>query len=224
MKRCVMARFCATDSDSRARTAAWRWLLVAALAAGCLLGAVSPASAQGLDGVSFYDSNVQITDVQCQVDGTSTFNYRASGEASAYGTFTETGSVVIAPQVEQFGGPFPDAPWVKLTADFSITSNGIEVVTGTKKLKATTYNFPYNEAVCAEFPNPTAPDVTSGYAWGGTSDRLEYTARFTKDTGTKCKDSGQSYLTFADFNYVWSGAPQVGRIFFELFTSTSFKC
>jgi hypothetical protein len=228
--------------DGRFRIKAWRSALVAASCAGCLFGfVVAPASAQqeSLNGVAFNDPNVQISNVQCQIDGRSTFDFRATGVIErppfppfppySEATWTETGSVVIGPQVRfnsSSGQLFPDGPWVKLTASFTMTATDGTVIKGTKKLTDATYDFPYNEAVCVAFPIPTAPDVTSGYAWGGTSNRLKYEATITGPPGTKtkCKDRGDAYLTFADATYVWMGAPQVFRSFFELFTATSFKC
>ena len=229
--------------DGSSRIKAWRSALVAAACAGCLLGpVVAPASAQqeSLSGVSFNDPNVQITNVKCHVGKRSTFDFRATGVVErgspfppfppySDATWTETGSVVIGPQVQfnsSSGQLFPDGPWAKITARFTMTATDGTVITGTKKLTDATYDFPNNEAVCVAFPIPTAPDVTSGYAWGGTSNRLEYDATITgpRGTKTKCKDRGDAYLTVADANYVWMGAPQVFLSFFESFTSTSFKC
>jgi hypothetical protein len=235
-----MTRLQVAGSHSISRIKAWRSALLIACCTGCLLGLVSSASGQqqSLNGVSFYDPNVQITNVHCQTDGRSTFDFRATGTISdspfpqrppyAGATWTETGSVVIGPQVffnSSSGQLFPDGAWVKLAASFTLTATDGTVITGTKKLKDTTYSFPYNEAVCVAFPIPAAPDVTSGYAWGGTSDRLVYEATINgPGAKTKCKDRGDAYLTFADANYVWSGVQQLFLTFFESFTVTYFKC
>jgi hypothetical protein len=164
----------------------------------------------------------------CDLDGNSTFSFHASGEAQGPypGKFKESGTVVIGPQTqttgqESGGAHFPDAPWVSINADFTITS-GSTSITGTKTLADSTYNYPYNEAVCATFPNSTAAhEVTSGYAYGGTSDKLHYEITITGSSKKPCRDSGDSYLTFADANYELSpDGPQVIKSFFESFTSS----
>jgi len=158
------------------------------------------------------------------LNGTSAFDFHATGTASGpyRGTFEESGHVVIGPQAHQEpGAPFPDAGWISISSTFTIVWFG-QQITGSKTLSDTTYNYQYNEAVCATFPNPTAdPAVTSGYAYGGTSDKLRYNVQLP-GTG-RCEDSGSSYVTFVDANYEWApnGGPVVFNQFFESFTSKS---
>ena len=197
---------------------------LAALASAIPLPALAdtPVTLSG-ESLGVYD--VQITNVHCNIKKTSTFDFHASGEATGPypGTFEEWGTVEIGPQTHGTVGPdtpFPDAAWQSIRAAFTITS-GPNRVKGVKTLVDTTYNFPYNEAVCAKFPNRAAPDVSKGYAWGGTSDRLEYRAQISGPSGSR-SDQGQAYLALGDFDYVWNGNQQgPDRSFFEEFTSSS---
>jgi hypothetical protein len=221
------------------RTAAVAGAALTICLLGCVLGAVA-AGAQAapepqrdtLDGEAFSVSDVQITNVNCKLDRQSTFDFRATGEASGPygGTFTETGTALLGPQTSDFGGLFPDGPWVRINAVFTI-STGQSLVRGEKHLTDATYNFPFNEVVCATFPNPTAPLVTSGYAVGGTSDRMEYRATLSDPPGSPrlrtCVDKGQSYLTLVDANYEVPSNPGASfnqKQFFESFTSTQNNC
>jgi hypothetical protein len=177
---------------------------------------------QTLSGESLEDSTPRITGVHCDLDRGGTFSYHAEGVASGpyAGTFTENGTVAFGPQNINVGSIFPAAQWRRISAVFTIHSEQ-GLVVGRKTLTDATVNYPTNELdVCARFPNPTAsPDVTSGYAIGGTSDQLEYNARIIR-RGETSVDSGQSYFTMADFNYfLVPYGPQVGSIFFENFTS-----
>jgi hypothetical protein len=214
----------------------------AALTVGVLGSALAPAAASAqeatkpqratLDGETFFEPGVQITNVHCEVDGQSTFEFSATGDASGpyTGAFTETGTALLGPQTTDANGLFPDAPWVRIDASFTISA-GEGVVTGEKHLSDATYNFPLNEVVCATFPNPTAPLVTSGYAVGGTSDQMEYRATLSDPPGSPkprvCKDKGQSYSTLVDANYevpTIPGASFNDKQFFESFTSTKTNC
>lgn len=188
------------------------------------LPAKPPHKAKSLNGESFNSPSVQIANIRCNLSGSSTFDFSASGEASGPypGTFEERGTVVIGPQThtegQSSGAPFPDAAWTSINATFTITASDGSKISGTKRLADSTYNFPYNEVVCATFPNPTAPAVTSGHAYGGTSDKLTY---MTKLNGTgNCTDKGTGYVTFVDADYMWMGQ-QVFNQFFESFTSKS---
>jgi hypothetical protein len=178
---------------------------------------------------------VQITNVSCNSEGQSTFSFVATGDVisrdsqvpGTWGTFTETGTAVLGPQIHDSGNLFPDAAWVRIDAQFTIQWSFGDV-TGEKHLSDATYNFPSNEAVCAIFPNPTAPLVSTGYAIGGTASGMAYQATMTSEPSAvkprTCHDKGTSYLSFADANYEVPSMPGTSfstKQFLETFASAS---
>jgi hypothetical protein len=164
---------------------------VVALAA---LPAVASAAAPGLGGTTLSESDPTVTN--CPVPGDAgTFTYEASGNATGTyaGTFTETGSITVA--------PYDGRATQRVTAaqiQFTIDSPTGQV-SGTK-----TY-IPVGD------PNVNTARATCESDWDGNggsifiaSDDLRYSATIAAADGTTCTASGPASLSLVDNSSVLS--------------------
>lgn len=138
-------------------------------------------------------SSVTVTSENCNPSGTSTFTYVATGPAGPpyVGTYTETGTVEIGPQI--FGGPPPNGVVTSWTATFSIDSV-VGTVEGNKSLTP---------------PPPGATSTVAGICTSGffpeqrsaatgpfnPVQHLAYTAVITTPEGAQFADHGQSFAS-----------------------------
>jgi len=146
-------------------------------------------------------NGVPVSTYDCNPSGTSTVTFTATGVATGPypGTFTETGTVVFAPQA-------PFGTVTSFEANFTITSvNG--TVTGTKKLQT-------NPSTAVGFCNQVGGQIIAD---------LDYTAQITTPSGT-ATDQGQSNTTQFNVcpNTSTCGTIGSGSAFTEWFESQTF--
>jgi len=152
------------------------------------------------------------TSFNCDPQGTSTFTYQTSGVAAGPypGTYSETGTVTLGPQVIP-GGP-PTGFLINWTASFTITSPA-GTVTGTKTL---------SPLAPGQSPPAIGACTTGGQTFGaqrsantfGSAQSLAYTATITLPGGEPFADSGTSKASMNDT----PATPQANN-FFETYTS-----
>jgi hypothetical protein len=125
--------------------------------------------------------------------GSASFTYVATGTASGPypGTFTETGSVTMGPQVGTSTAGNPTYIIESWTANFTITSP-VGTVTGTKSLPA-----PEPYGICNSVGGKTASEFGAVRPFPG----LNYTADITFQ-GAQFVDSGQSGTQFDNLSLV----------------------
>ena len=152
------------------------------------------------------------TSFNCDPQGTSTFTYQTSGVAAGPypGTYSETGTVTLGPQVLP-GGP-PILFLISWTASFTITSTA-GTVTGTKTL---------SPLVPPQSPPAIGACTTGGQTFGAqrsantfnSAQRLVYTATIALPGGEQFADSGTSDASMNDV----PATPQTNN-FLENYTS-----
>ncbi len=103
---------------------------------------------------------------QCNADGTTTLHFDASGAAAGPypGTFTESGTVTIRPQVNPgiaaFG--FNAGPVLDFNATFRIDATDGSVVTGTKQFDVLLGDLLDNHGTCTDFQGVDIPFPSPG--------------------------------------------------------------
>ena len=149
-------------------------VLMSLLAIALVAGALGPAAATraqtqtpppGLAGESFQNpTTFEITNAVCDLEGTSTFNYQVSGNATGpySGTFTETGTVTLSPMTSDYR-----INLVALTANFTIDSPTGQV-TGSKEFIPLPNSNPDSGSCLERWVGP--PTTTAG------TDDLRFTA------------------------------------------------
>ena len=145
-----------------------------------------------LGGLFTTEPSSVVTSASCNPTGTSTFTYQVTGPAAGpyVGTFTETGTVTIGPQLNA-GNP-PTGTVTSWTASFTIAS-ATGNVTGSKSLPA---GAPPIVGICTEGGDVF---IAQRAAATGAQDILDYTATITVPGGTQYSDHGRSEASINDF-------------------------
>lgn len=186
------------------------------IAAACALTvcfappAAAQAEAAGLTGETLTSLPDAAATGTCSRQGSSTYTFTVSGTAvGPYpGTFTETGTVTIGPQTEEFVPGQFRGPLTAFQAQFTIIS-AAGTVTGTKTLIPNQPS-PFNVGVCSD----------GGSGAQAIANRLSYSATITPPIGPTHTDQGTSA---AEFN-LCTAPPEACGIssspnFVETFTS-----
>jgi len=198
-----------------------------------LLGAVlvNPSTAIAADppptmrGTFFQTNNVAVSNVNCDPDGISSFDFTASGntldsgsvvEPREYlGTFTESGTVTLGPAA----APYAFGRLLTLEVIFSVQSGTTEI-TGTKHFTQTTPASDDYFARCLDLPSSFFPSYSRGQLTSASpSDRMSYEATISTDSGTYV-DRGSSYMTMTYNDACYNLDCFNDSAFFELFYSS----
>jgi hypothetical protein len=173
------------------RTLGFR-VLMSLLAIALVAGILGPASARaqtqspprGLGGERFENpTTFLVTNAVCNPEGTSTFNFQVSGDATGdyAGPFTESATVTLSPLTSNFTFNI-----VSLTANFTINSPAGQV-TGSKQFIAIAGSNPDTGSCLDRFEGP--PTTTAS-----TSD-LRFTATIDLPDGRTCTAVGSASIS-----------------------------
>jgi hypothetical protein len=164
-----------------------------------------PVPPTSLDGESF-NGVPTFSNESCHPEGTSSFDYSASGVASGPypGTFSETGSVTVGPQTIPGEVALPvgtltykTGPLATLEATFTIQST-LGVVTGTKTLVFGGLGACEDSAQFQSFAGTQTVPVLLRRAGTNANNELSYTATIPTSKKMYC-DNGTSTLAMGEF-------------------------
>lgn len=162
-----------------------------------------------------FGSQTFSTSSSCDPSNTSTFSYQTSGTATGPypGTFIETGTVTIGPQVFPSGQSAPSGPVTSWTASFTITTPTGEIVTGTKTLTLPPPGGgPPVTGICTNGSATFGAEQAANTA--GSAQSLAYTATISVPGGDQFRDTGTSQASVS----VTPATPQANN-FSETFAS-----
>lgn len=173
-------------------------------------------------------SQTTITSSNCNPNGTSTFTFSSSGQASGTfdpdnglaagpypGTFTKTGAVTLGPQAAGMGALPAPGTVTSFQASFTITpapgDTSYNQVTGTKKLDTSRGAL---VAQCLEFTNN--PVYGNGHFYYVNGDSV-YDTRISAAEGTFA-DRGLAPLTLTNFTGDAPGVPTESGLFQQFYS------
>jgi len=178
--------------------------LLAAVAAVPGSVAIAADPPPTMSGTILSSTEAEKSNVECNPDGISSFDFSASGETSqkrwetepAYiGTFTETGTATLGPALYDYG----HAEVLTLDVSFTIQS-GTTTIVGTKQLVQELPYSPSEGGRCIDLPS-SIPGLGGATVIGGqhtsVTATLSYEVTISTESG-EYTDSGSSRLGFSD--------------------------